>query len=884
MACHNSDRQYCTYIMSGRGNLLSLFNNNARNMEISNSSEDYEIDSGLDFENSETSGECFLSGHNIETDLITTLQHVNISVGRGRAKLIHTLKKDRPTSEQFITTELINSKENIIENSKKSELEAIALKNGLFFPDIVHGSKGSSVNIYCNYLKLTTDVSKGIFNYEVRFFPPIDSVHLRIKYLNEHKDKLGGTKTFDGTTLYLPILLPNKMTVFVSKVEDAELQIRILFKKKEDMRNCTKLYNILFDRVMKTLNYVKLDRKHFDPLRPKIVPLAKLEVWPGYVTAVDEYKGGLMLCCDVSHRILCRKTVLEMLVDLYQQNIEHYQESARKMLVGNIVLTRYNNRTYKINEICFDQNPKSQFQIKTVCTSYVEYYRQYHNINIKDVNQPLLHSIKKSRTTPAEKENVQFCLIPELCYLTGLRDEVRSDNKLMREIAAFTRVSPNQRQTALNKFYENVSRTPAAKDVLNSWGLGLTNNSNKIAGRQMDIEQICFSKMTVSAGKTAEFSKYAVSNEMLEVVHLSKWIIIHLRNDMRAANNLLDNMKQSCKSLGMNISIPTMISLDHDRIDAYIQALRRNITTNAQIVVCICHNSRDDRYSAIKKICCSEIPIPSQVINATTLLNESKIRSVVQKIVLQMNCKIGGSLWTVKIPFKNVMVCGIDSYHDPSNRGKSVAAFVASINSSYSQWYSKAVLQTDREEMVNGLSASLENALQIYHKRNGKLPDNVIIYRDGIGDGELNTCLNYEIPQFEMVCGNRIKISFVVVQKRVSTRIFSGSGIQLENPLPGTVIDQHITKSKMYDFFLVSQFVRQGTVTPTHYVVLRDDCNYGPDIIQKLSYKLCFLYYNWAGTLRIPACCMYAHKLAYLIGQSIQRDVAGALLEKLFYL
>ncbi|KMZ01324.1 protein argonaute-3 [Drosophila simulans] len=867
--------------MSGRGNLLSLFNKNARNMEKSISSEDHEIDSGLDFDNSGSSGERLLSGHNIETDLITTLQNVNISVGRGRAKLIDTLKTYDDTSNQFITTE---AKENNTEKTKGAELEAIASHNGLFFPDLIYGSKGSSVDIYCNYLKLTTDESKGVYNYEVRFFPPIDSVHLRIKYLNDHKDKLGGTKTFDGNTLYLPILLPNKMTVFISKVDDAELQIRILYKKKEEMRNCTQLYNILFDRVMKVLNYVKFDRKQYDPSRPKIIPLAKLEVWPGYVTAVDEYKGGLMLCCDVSHRILCQKTVLEMLVDLYQQNVEHYQESARKMLVGNIVLTRYNNRTYKINDICFDQNPTCQFKIKTGWTSYVEYYKQYHNIIIKDVNQPLIYSIKKSRGIPAEGEHIQFSLIPELCYLTGLRDEVRSDNKLMREIATFTRVSPNQRQMALNKFYENVSKTPAAQEILNSWGLSLTNNSNKIIGRQMDIEQICFSKTSVSAERSAEFSKHAATNEMLKVVHLSKWIIIHLRNDTKAATNLLDNMKQACKSLGMNISNPTMISLDRDRIDAYIQALRRNITINDQIVVCICHNSRDDRYAAIKKICCSEIPIPSQVINAKTLLNDLKIRSVVQKIVLQMNCKLGGSLWTVKIPFKNVMICGIDSYHDPSNRGNSVAAFVASVNSSYSEWYSKAVVQTKREEIVNGLSASFEIALNIYRKRNGKLPTNVIIYRDGIGDGQLNTCLNYEIPQFEMVCGNHIKISYIVVQKRINTRIFSESGIHLENPLPGTVVDQQITKSNMYDFFLVSQMVRQGTVTPTHYVVLRDDCNYGPDIIQKLSYKLCFLYYNWTGTIRIPACCMYAHKLAYLIGQSIQRDVAESLSEKLFYL
>ena len=32
-----------------------------------------------------------------------------------------------------------------------------------------------------------------------------------------------------------------------------------------------------------------------------------------------------------------------------------------------------------------------------------------------------------------------------------------------------------------------------------------------------------------------------------------------------------------------------------------------------QLVVVICPTSRDDRYSAIKKLCCVECPIPSQV-------------------------------------------------------------------------------------------------------------------------------------------------------------------------------------------------------------------------------------------------------------------------------
>ncbi|XP_041631296.1 protein argonaute-3 isoform X3 [Drosophila kikkawai] len=600
--------------MSGRGNLLSLFNKKTYTSEIPSSSDDREIDSGLDGDHTGSSGESLRFEKKIGCDILNSLEQVNISVGRGRAQLIQTLQNENASLKEVIPNKHNYGKDTRIGESKAPHLEREVLSNELFYPDAVHGSKGSTINLSCNYLEITTDKTKGVFQYEVRFFPNVDSLHLRMKYLNEHKEKLGGCKTFDGTTLYLPILLENQMTVYVSKTECEDVEIRILFKKKEDLKNCVHLYNILFDRVMKTLNYVRFNRKQFDPSRPKIIPLAKLEVWPGYVTAVDEYEGGLMLCCDVSHRILCQKTVLDMLVDIYQQNVDHFQECARKTLIGNIVLTRYNNRTYKINEICFDQTPMASFQTKSGETSYLDYYKKYHNITIKDVKQPLLLSIKKSRVNTNDNENIQFGLIPELCYLTGLRDDMRSDNKLMREIATFTRVSPNQRQMALDKFHDNVSKTPAAKEILNGWGLSLTKNYNSLKGRQLDPELIYFSKQTVPAGKNAEFSKYVVNNEMLQVVHINKWILIHLKNDLRAANNLLDNIKQCSKSLGINVSKPTMISLDHDRIDAYIQALRRNIDLNSQIVVCICHNSRDDRYSAIKKICCSELPIPSQLL------------------------------------------------------------------------------------------------------------------------------------------------------------------------------------------------------------------------------------------------------------------------------
>jgi aubergine-like protein len=39
----------------------------------------------------------------------------------------------------------------------------------------------------------------------------------------------------------------------------------------------------------------------------------KLEVWPGYVTRVEEKEGGLMLTCDVSHRILRAETAYDVI-------------------------------------------------------------------------------------------------------------------------------------------------------------------------------------------------------------------------------------------------------------------------------------------------------------------------------------------------------------------------------------------------------------------------------------------------------------------------------------------------------------------------------------------------------------------------------------------
>jgi aubergine-like protein len=86
-----------------------------------------------------------------------------------------------------------------------------------------------------------------------------------------------------------------------------------------------------------------------------------------------------------------------------------------------------------------------------------------------------------------------------------------------------------------------------------------------------------------------------------------------------------------------------------------------------------------------------------------------------------------------------------------------------------------------------------------------------------------------------------------------------------------------------YDFFLVSQSVRQGTVNPTSYNVIKDTSGLKPHHLQGLTYKLCHLYYNLPGTVMVPQVCQLAHKLALLVGDSLHKMPAEGHLDDLVY-
>jgi len=253
---------------------------------------------------------------------------------------------------------------------------------------------------------------------------------------------------------------------------------------------------------------------------------------------------------------------------------------------------------------------------------------------------------------------------------------------------------------------------------------------------------------------------------------------------------------------------------------------------------------------------------------------------------IQMNCKLGGAPWMLDIPLSGLMVVGFDVCHDTKDKIKSYGALVATMDMKNRQnYFSTVTPHANGEELSNQFGLNITKALHEYQRVHRALPSRILIYRDGVGEGQASYVFEHEIKNIQRALnaiykGQEYRLCFIVVSKRINTRFFRRDG----NPSPGTVVDDVVTLPERYDFFLVSQSVKQGTVSPTNYNILYDNLGLSPDRLQIFTYKMTHLYYNWSGTLRVPAVCQYAHKLAFLVGTHIHQAPNAVLERQLYFL
>ncbi len=59
-----------------------------------------------------------------------------------------------------------------------------------------------------------------------------------------------------------------------------------------------------------------------------------------------------------------------------------------------------------------------------------------------------------------------------------------------------------------------------------------------------------------------------------------------------------------------------------------------------QMIMVVIPNNKSDAYHAIKKICCVDAPVPSQVMTGTVLKKPKGLMSVATKVAVQMASKL----------------------------------------------------------------------------------------------------------------------------------------------------------------------------------------------------------------------------------------------------
>lgn len=250
----------------------------------------------------------------------------------------------------------------------------------------------------------------------------------------------------------------------------------------------------------------------------------------------------------------------------------------------------------------------------------------------------------------------------------------------------------------------------------------------------------------------------------------------------------------------------------------------------------------------------------------------------------------------------NTMFIGFDVCHDKKfnfawgnnkkssdNSRVSVVGFVASYNSRFDSYNSWITCQIPKMEYVELSKELLIQALHEYKNYNKKYPDNLIIFRDGVGKSQLRAFVEFEIKNFDRACeycNISPKITMLVIQKSGNTRFSTlDEKKQYQNLPVGTIVDQKITSKGVQEFFITStRGIKGGTNRPTHYIVVRNDSHLSSNTLEMLSYNMCYLYQNWQGSIKVPAPCMYAHKIAYLFGKFLYGNPQRNIADKLFYL
>ncbi|KDR77135.1 hypothetical protein GALMADRAFT_66053 [Galerina marginata CBS 339.88] len=520
-----------------------------------------------------------------------------------------------------------------------------------------------------------------------------------------------------------------------------------------------------------------------------------------------------------------------------------------------------------------------------------EYFKQKYRITLRRPELPLVDvGGQKSNLLPAE-----LCeILPDQPFRGKLTDEHTA-----AMITAAAKPPNVNAQSIVGPGLNELGFRPNASPQLNAFGISIGNQMTVVPGRILPPPGIKYGQGEPRVDDRASWNLRNV--KFAKGARLEKWAVLiikdgHSRDEFPSTTDpeLLSTIRgfaKMCRDSGMTVEqqdpivamaqVPSKTAIDPTRAAA-IQVIRQQLMSlpgKPSIVLVLLSSSDKHIYSGIKHLCDSHLDVATVCVHSAKIRKEKGQLQYFANVALKFNMKLGGvnhaldarsMAWLKKVP---TMLVGIDVTHPGPGSVKgtpSIAAVVASCESEFAQYPASMEIQESKKEMVTNLAKMMWERLTLFKARNkNALPQRILVYRDGVSEGQFNTVVDEELPAIRLACQKfdtaqkpyRPALTIVICGKRHHTRFYPTEEANADhngNPRPGTVVDRGVTAVYNFDFFLQAHGGLQGTTRPTHYYVVHDGIGFQADELQVLTNSVSYLFARATKAVSLVSPAYYA--------------------------
>lgn len=788
-------------------------------------------------------------------------------------------------------------------NYKSNTSDGYNTSNNNNYNQFVNRGPRDKVRLICNYKKIFINKKDAqIHLYHLKINPELPPnskiIYDIVKKIRPNLIEILNFFFHIDSVIYstknLTVIDSNSVLSTKVNIDDKEYEVSmfntkgsLMFDNSNNLRSKQFLEKIISSILHANKTLIRFNREnYFDFQREQ--SLNNISLLPGFSTAVNISETGVpMLRISTKNKIISKMSCLDKI------NYLKYPDKIKEYFIGNSVISNYaNKKLYKIDDVVFNQNPNSVYidirdksNTQTIIRkSLTDYFKDTYGKIIKDKTQPLL--IFKKIKNNALTENY---LIPELCVLSGIDDEIKEDDSFKKNINK-TRTRPEHKMKEINDFINyfnssnNNSNSLSSKDIKDKWGIEFDNNFVSFDGNNLEPPKLSYKNKVVDINN----GKFR-SEKAIDANSFNKWMVISDGNK-HDVERILNSMRSASEKLGIELMYPKVCYLDRkDNWINYILSLKDELRT-FDIVLTMLHNNSPKIYKDIKTLFFTNIKVPNQCLHIQK--HRGGNLSSVSGVLNQMIVKTKGSLYRIELSSINSCflqpsaIIGIECFK--SNKNDVKYSFCSTLDRYHNKIFTDNIYKSininkSSSENINNSTRSnnssnyseypINNFIAKLFNQFNKLPSLLVIYRSGVNqqlfksviENEIEPLKKYLIDYFQRMPEedkNKYKIFkppqfvFTIVNKKVDLKFFecNNNNSNFNNPGSGLCVDSVVTTSGYEEFYIQPQFVNQGTATPTRFTILHNDCNVlNKRDVEKVSYYMCFYYWNWSGAIRIPS-------------------------------